>query len=119
MVVIAKRSNIIPVDFGEFKLEYQANDENIKRMKEIGENLQKRGEDLKKYDGDDAIEKLHDVVKASWVELFDEEAFNKVYDFSGKTTTDTMIYLIEAIKGIVAEFENRHSQDSLKKYLAE
>ena len=42
MVVIKKISNIIPVDFGEFQLEYVANDENIKRMKTIGQNLEKR-----------------------------------------------------------------------------
>lgn len=48
MVVIKKLSNIIPVDFGEFQLEYVANDENIKRMKTIGQNLEKRAEKLKK-----------------------------------------------------------------------
>ncbi|KYF37552.1 hypothetical protein SMIM3I_00196 [Streptococcus mitis] len=42
MVVIKKLSNIIPVDFGEFQLEYVANDENIKRMKTIGQNMEKR-----------------------------------------------------------------------------
>lgn len=119
MVVIAKRSNVIPVDFGEFTLEYRANDENIKRTKEIGENLHKRGEELKESDGNQALEQLYDVVKASWKELFDEEAFNKVYAFSDETTTDALVYLIEAIKGIVTEFESRHTEDALNKYLAD
>ena len=71
MVVIKKISNIIPVDFGEFQLEYVANDENIKRMKTIGQNLEKRAKRL-------------------------EEA---------------------AIRGIVSEFENRNSEQAIKKYL--
>lgn len=119
MVVIAKRSNIIPVDFGEFQLEYRANDENIKRMKSIGDNLQERGNKLKESDEEKALNGLHEIVKEAWVELFDEAAFDKVYAFADNTTTIAMLYLIEAIKGIVTEFESRHSQDALKKYLAD
>ncbi|MGQ7564213.1 hypothetical protein ACTGYT_09665 [Streptococcus suis] len=119
MVVIAKRSNVIPVDFGEFTLEYRANDENIKRMKEIGENLTARGEALKETDGEDVLQELYEAVKASWIELFDEEAFNKVYAFSDNTTTETVLYLFETIEGIVAEFEQLNATDSLKKYLAD
>lgn len=119
MVVIAKRSNVIPVDFGEFQLEYRANDENIKRMEEIGQHLQAKGEALKETGGEEAFDKLYKTVKDSWVELFDEEAFEKVYAFSDNTTTDAMLYLIDTIKGIVAEFENRHSQEALKKYLSD
>lgn len=117
MVVIKKRSNIIPVDFGEFQLEYVANDENIKRMKTIGQNLEKRAEKLKKTDDESAFKEAYKASKDSWTELFDEEAFDKVYKFSGETTTDTIYYLIQTIRGIVTEFENRHSEKAIKKYL--
>ena len=36
MVVIKKRDNVIPVDFGEFKLEFVANDKNIHKMESVG-----------------------------------------------------------------------------------
>ena len=39
MVVIKKRSNVIPVDFGEFQLNFPVSDSNIKRMEEVGEDL--------------------------------------------------------------------------------
>ena len=32
MVVIKKASNIIPIDFGEFQLEYLANDKGVKNL---------------------------------------------------------------------------------------
>lgn len=48
MVVIKKRSNVIPVDFGEFKLEFPVSDSNIKRMKAVGEDLQAKGKRSKK-----------------------------------------------------------------------
>ena len=42
MVVIKKRDNVIPVDFGEFKLEFVANDKNIHKMESVGKKLKKR-----------------------------------------------------------------------------
>lgn len=119
MVVIAKRSNVIPVDFGEFKLEYHANDDNIKRMKEIGKNLEQRGENLKGVNDENALQELYEAVKASWIELFDEDAFDKVYAFSDNTTTTVTLYLFETIEGIINEFKslNDSSSNSLKKYL--
>ena len=38
MVVIKKRDNVIPVDFGEFKLEFVANDKNIHKMEKLGQS---------------------------------------------------------------------------------
>lgn len=46
MVVIQKRSNVIPVDFGEFKIEFRANDKNIKNMVAVGKKLEKRSQEL-------------------------------------------------------------------------
>ena len=42
MVVIKKRSNVIPVDFGEFQLNFPMSDSNIKRMEEVGKELEAR-----------------------------------------------------------------------------
>ena len=102
MVVIKKRDNVIPVDFGEFKLEFVAD----------GEKLTKT-EDIK------AFETLQDLVKDSWTELFDKEAFDKVYSFSNESTVDTMAYLLEAITGVISEWEKRNNTDALKKYLGD
>lgn len=117
MVVIKKRDNVIPVDFGEFKLEFVANDQNIHKMESVGKKLKKDGEKLANTEDSEAFETLQDLVKGSWTELFDQDAYNKVYDFSNGSTVDTMAYLLEVITGVIAEWEKRNNTDALKKYL--
>lgn len=119
MVVIKKRDNVIPVDFGEFKLEFVANDKNIHKMESVGKKLKKDGEKLANTEDSKAFETLQDLVKGSWTELFDQDAYNKVYDFSNASTVDTMAYLLEAITGVIAEWEKRNNTDALKKYLGD
>ena len=119
MVVIKKRDNVIPVDFGEFKLEFVANDQNIHKMESVGKKLKKDGEKLANTEDSKAFETLQDLVKGSWTELFDKEAFDKVYDFSNGSTVDTMAYLLEAITGVIEEWEKRNNTDALKKYLGD
>nr|DAN83085.1 MAG TPA: hypothetical protein [Caudoviricetes sp.] len=119
MVVIKKRDNVIPVDFGEFKLEFVANDKNIHKMESVGKKLKKDGEKLANTEDSKAFETLQDLVKGSWTELFDQDAYNKVYDFSNGSTVDTMAYLLEAITGVIAEWEKRNNTDALKKYLGD
>ena len=119
MVVIKKRDNVIPVNFGEFKLEFVANDQNIHKMESVGKMLKKEGEKLANTEDSKAFETLQDLVKDSWTELFDKEAFAKVYDFSNGSTVDTMAYLLEAITGVIAEWEKRNNTDALKKYLGD
>ena len=119
MVVIKKRDNVIPVDFGEFKLEFVANDQNIHKMESVGKRLKKDGEKLANTEDSEAFEMLQDLVKGSWTELFDQDAYNKVYDFSNGSTVDTMAYLLEVITGVIAEWEKRNNTDALKKYLGD
>lgn len=119
MVVIKKRDNVIPVDFGEFKLEFVANDKNIHKMESVGKKLKKDGEKLANTEDSKAFETLQDLVKGSWTELFGQDAYNKVYDFSNGSTVDTMAYLLEAITGVIEEWEKRNNTDALKKYLGD
>ena len=119
MVVIKKRDNVIPVDFGEFRLEFVANDKNIHKMESVGKKLKKDGEKLANTEDSKAFETLQDLVKGSWTELFDQDAYNKVYDFSNGATVDTMAYLLEAITGVIEEWEKRNNTDALKKYLGD
>lgn len=119
MVVIKKRDNVIPVDFGEFKLEFVANDKNIHKMESVGKKLKKDGEKLANTEDSKAFETLQALVKGSWTELFDQDAYKKVYDFSNGSTVDTMAYLLEAITGVIEEWEKRNNTDALKKYLGD
>lgn len=119
MVVIKKRNNVIPVDFGEFTLEFVANDKNIHKMEAVGKKLKKEGEELAKTEDSKSFEVLQGMVQESWTELFDKEAYDKVYNFSDGSTVDTMAYLLEAINGVINEWEQRNNGDALKKYLGD
>ncbi|EPT35831.1 hypothetical protein [Streptococcus agalactiae] len=119
MVVIKKRSNVIPVDFEEFQLEFAANDKNILNMQEVGKKLQKEGQKVADTEDEKAFDALQVMVKESWVGLFDEEAYNKVYAYSDESTVDTMVYLLETISGVVDEWAQRNNGDALKKYLGD
>ena len=44
MVVIKKRSNVIPVEFDGFTLEFLANDKNIRNMEAVGKKLKNEGQ---------------------------------------------------------------------------
>ncbi|MEY8462513.1 hypothetical protein [Streptococcus merionis] len=119
MVVIKKRNNVIPVEFEDFTLEFLANDKNIRKMEAVGKKLQKEGQEVADTEEEKAFDALQVMVKESWIELFDEDAYDKVYAFSGESTVDTMVYLLEVISGVVDEWEKRNNGDALKKYLGD
>lgn len=118
MVVIKKRNNIIPVDFEDFKLEFKANDASIKNLTKIEKQLEEHEKQLNEQEYSESfLDDLKDTVKGYWIDLFDEAAFEKVYDYSDGATLDTFLYLIATIRGILEEFEGLNNQDALSKYL--
>lgn len=120
MVVIKKRSNVIPVDFGEFQLNFPVSDSNIQRMKAVGEDLRTKGQAFQDTSDEEALGALKALVEDGFNQVFDdEEAFKQVYAFAGQSTINAMFYLIEAIKGISEGFEAQNSKAALDKYLAE
>lgn len=117
MVVIKKRSNFIPVDFGEFQLNFPVSDSNIQLMKAVGEDLQVKGQAFQETTDEEALGALKTLVEDGFKVFDDKEAFNQVYAFAGQSTINAMFYLIEAIKGISEEFESQNSKAALDKYL--
>ena len=79
MVVIKKRSNVIPVDFGEFQLNFPVSDGNIQRMKAVGEDLQAKGQAFQETSDEEALGALKALVEDGFNQVFDdEEAFKQV-----------------------------------------
>ena len=118
MVVIKKISNIIPIDFGEFQLEYNANDKGVKNFDQYYERLQSQWNELQGLSDEEIAAKGRAVVAEGWEELFGPDAFDKVYQFAEEDTTIAFHYLIQTILGIRKEYLERNSEDTLKKYLA-
>ena len=118
MVVIKKASNIIPIDFGDFQLEYTANDKGVLELDKFRKDLEKKWGKIEKLSDEKIAEKAKEVVEDGWTRLFGSEAFEKVYKFADDDTTIAFNYLMQTILGIQREYRERNSEDAFKKYLA-
>lgn len=118
MVVIKKFENTIPVDFGEFELKFVTSDENILKLANVEEKAGKVKDKLGELKGTtEDIKLIYDLAKELWVELFDEETFEKVYNLYNKSCMPTLLAVFQTLFGITQELGNSYSQDKLIKYL--
>ncbi len=117
MVVIKKASNIIPIDFGEFQLEYTANDKGVKELDKFREGLSKNWKKMEKLSDEKIAEKTKGLVEEGWTQLFGADSFEKVYKFADEDTTIAFNYLMQTILGIQKEYKERNSEEAIKKYL--
>lgn len=118
MVVIKKASNIIPIDFGEFQLEYLANDKGVKELDSFLDNLKKEWKKMEKLSDEAIVKKGREIVEDGWTRLFVAEEFEKVFKFAEEDSTVAFNYLIQTIHGIIKDYQERNSEDAFKKYLA-
>lgn len=118
MVVIKKFENVIPVDFGEFELKFVTSDENILKLANVEEKAGVVKDKLGELKGTiEDIKLIYDLAKELWVELFDEETFEKVYNLYNKSCMPTLLAVFQTLFGITQELGSSYSPDKLIKYL--
>lgn len=118
MVVIKKFENVIPVDFGEFELKFVTSDENIVKLANVEEKAGVVKDKLGELKGTtEDIKLIYDLAKELWVELFDEETFEKVYNLYNKSCMPTLLAVFQTLFGITQELGSSYSPDKLIKYL--
>ena len=118
MVVIKKFENVIPVDFGEFELKFVTSDENILKLANVEEKAGVVKDKIGELKGTtEDIKLIYDLAKELWVELFDEETFEKVYNLYNKSCMPTLLAVFQTLFGITQELGSRYSPDKLIKYL--
>lgn len=118
MVVIKKFENVIPVDFGEFELKFVTSDENILKLANVEEKAGVVKEKIGELNGTtEDIKLIYDLAKELWVELFDEETFEKVYNLYNKSCMPTLLAVFQTLFGITQELGSSYSPDKLIKYL--
>lgn len=118
MVVIKKFENVIPVDFGEFELKFVTSDENILKLANVEEKADKVKDKLGELKGTtEDIKLIYDLAKELWVELFDEETFEKVYNLYNKSCMPTLLAVFQTLFGLTQELGSSYSPDKLIKYL--
>lgn len=118
MVVIKKFENVIPVDFGEFELKFVTSDENVIKLANLEEKAGKVKEKIGELKGTtEDIKLIYDLAKELWVELFDEETFEKVYNLYNKSCMPTLLAVFQTLFGLNQELGKSYSADKLIKYL--
>ena len=118
MVVIKKFENVIPVDFGEFELKFVTSDENVIKLANLEEKAGKVKEKIGELKGTtEDIKLIYDLAKELWVELFDEETFEKIYNLYNKSCMPTLLAVFQTLFGITQELGNSYSPVKLIKYL--
>ena len=118
MVVIKKFENVIPVDFGEFELKFVTSDENILKLANVEEKVGVVKDKLGELKGTtEDIKLIYDLAKELWVELFDEETFEKIYNLYNKSCMPTLLAVFQTLFGITQELGSSYSPDKLIKYL--
>nr|DAQ77560.1 MAG TPA: hypothetical protein [Caudoviricetes sp.] len=118
MVVIKKFENVIPVDFGEFELKFVTSDENILKLAKVEEKAGVVKDKIGELKGTtEDIKLIYDLAKELWVELFDEETFEKVYNLYNKSCMPSLLAVFQTLFGITQELGSSYSPDKLIKYL--
>jgi len=118
MVVIKKFENIIPIDFGEFELKFVTSDENVIKLANVEEKAGVVKEKIGELKGTtEDIKLIYDLAKELWVELFDEETFEKVYNLYNKSCMPTLLAVFQTLFGLTQELGSSYSPDKLIKYL--
>ena len=118
MVVIKKFDNVIPVDFGEFELKFVTSDENVIKLANVEEKAGVVKEKIGELKGTtEDIKLIYDLAKELWVELFDEETFEKVYNLYNKSCMPTLLAVFQTLFGLTQELGSSYSPDKLIKYL--
>lgn len=118
MVVIKKFENVISIDFGEFELKFVTSDENVIKLANVEEKAGVVKEKIGELKGTtEDIKLIYDLAKELWVELFDEETFEKVYNLYNKSCMPTLLAVFQTLFGLTQELGSSYSPDKLIKYL--
>ncbi|MGX7141443.1 hypothetical protein ACWOBX_08325 [Facklamia languida] len=118
MIKFKKQDNVIPIDFEDFQLEFTANDDNLAKMMELGEELNRSSAKFSDNPSDvESIQQLKELVKYSWDTLFNEGTFDKVYEFTNQSILYALTCLLDTISGISEVYNRQSTNSALSKYL--
>lgn len=117
MIKFNKKNNVVPIDFGEFQLEFVANDDNLKRMEQVGNKAKETIKEVENLSDLEALDTYKQAIQEAWDALYGEGTFEKVYDFAGRSILTTSSYFFEMIDGIQKAYHSQLDVDSLSKYV--
>lgn len=117
MVKFKQRNNVIPIEFGELKFEFVANDDSIKRLLETGERVKKDFSKMENVSDLEVFNTMQDVIETAWDAVLGAGTYKQVYDFAGRSTLMTVVYFLELVEGINSEYAEQIDSNALARYL--
>lgn len=120
-IKIQTQDTFIPVEIGEVELRFDLSDESINNFRKKALKTQKELEEINIKDDDEKVlDQCRDILNRGFTMLFDENAFQKVYDISPSVVI-MMDYFKQITEGISKELEERglteSAQSKANKYL--
>lgn len=120
-IKIQTQDTFIPVEIGEVELRFDLSDESINNFRKKALKTQKELEEINIKDDDEKVlDQCRDILNRGFTMMFDENAFQKVYDISPSVVI-MMDYFKQITEGISEELEERglteSAQSKANKYL--
>ena len=121
-IKIQTKQTFIPIEIGdELTLKFDLSDEAMLNLKKKVTDVQKSFAEVDENDSDEeAIEKVKNIIRAAFDEIFGEGTFDKVYAISPSTLI-VAEYFMQIAQGLQEEMRDRgfitSPQDKVEKYL--
>lgn len=113
-IKIQTQDAFIPVEIGDITLKFDISDESIKNFRKNATNAQRELNEITINDDDEkALEQCKDVLERGFTMMFDETAFQKIYDISPSVVI-VMQYFEQITEGISKELKKRGLTESTK-----
>src|SRR5690554_752169 len=121
-IKIQTKQTFIPIEIGdELTLKFDLSDEAMLNLEKKMTDVQKSFAEVDENDSDEeAIEKVKNIIRAAFDEIFGEGTFDKVYAISPSTLI-VAEYFMQIAQGLQEEMRDRgfitSPQDKVEKYL--
>ena len=121
-IKIQTKQTFIPIEIGdELTLKFDLSDEAMLNLKKKVTDVQKSFAEVDENDSDEeAIEKVKNIIRTAFDEIFGEGTFDKVYAISPSTLI-VAEYFMQIAQGLQEEMRDRgfitSPQDKVEKYL--
>lgn len=121
-IKIQTKQTFIPIEIGdELTLKFDLSDEAMLNLEKKVTDVQKSFAEVDENDSDEeAIEKVKNIIRAAFDEIFGEGTFDKVYAISPSTLI-VAEYFMQIAQGLQEEMRDRgfitSPQDKVEKYL--
>lgn len=113
-IKIQTQDAFIPVEIGDVTLKFDISDESINDFRKNAFKVKKELDEMTINDDDEEVlEQCKDVLKRGFAMMFDEDAFQKVYDISPSVII-VMEYFSQITEGISEELKERGYTESVK-----